>query len=100
MKATDSDFDIVKIAVGLIALIIATIVHGFVIMMLWGWFAVPLGVKAITTAHAIGFSALFGMFATSGSGDGKSFTENLVKLFVHATVALLLGWIAKGFMGT
>ena len=51
---TESDFDIVKITVGLMALIIATIVHGVVIAILWGWFAVPLGVKAITKLTCCG----------------------------------------------
>ena len=38
------------------------ILHGWVIMLLWGWFAVPLGVPRITLAHALGIDALVSVF--------------------------------------
>lgn len=38
---------------------------GYITSLLWGWFMVPLGVKAITYWHAVGLGPLFSMFLGS-----------------------------------
>ena len=52
------------IALPVMAVLIAlvAIYEGFAIWILWGWFAVPLGIPAIGLAHAIGVDLLIGMF--------------------------------------
>jgi hypothetical protein len=42
---------------------VAIFVTGLVMMLLWGWFAVPLGVPAIGFFHSIGLATLVGFLA-------------------------------------
>lgn len=54
-------------AIALILTMIAFIIFkGLVVADMWQWFLVPLGVKAITIAHAIGLSFLVGLMFTLG----------------------------------
>jgi hypothetical protein len=77
---------------------------GHVTATLWGWFLVPLGVKAITYWHAVGLGALFGVFmGTRGieKEEGDITASMLVGLCMSAVVpamCLLFGWIAKSQM--
>lgn len=72
---------------------------GFVTATLWGWFMVPLGVKAITYWHAVGLSALVGMFLGSRGiekrDDSDAFIFGLVMSVVIPAIGLAFGWLAK-----
>lgn len=73
---------------------------GFVTATLWGWFMVPLGVKAITYWHAVGLGALFGVFTGSRGlqkeGEaGDIVLYGLVMAAAIPAVCLAFGWLAK-----
>lgn len=62
----------------LIALILA-LVRGYVLSALWGWFVVPLGVKELSIAHAIGLAVIVNFLTyqhdaakDSGSSENES----------------------------
>lgn len=56
-------FGIIAIILTAIALIIF---KGVVLVDMWQWFLVPLGVKSISTAHAIGLSFFVGLMFNLG----------------------------------
>lgn len=74
---------------------------GYVAFTLWGWFVVPLGVKAITYWHAVGLGCAFAAFAgvKIGSGTEKPYEQKEAEalFFAAATPAALLavGWFAS-----
>lgn len=45
------------------------IIKGLVLSRLWLWFAVPLGLPAISHAHAYGLTLLLALFAFTGERD-------------------------------
>lgn len=73
---------------------------GFIVSVLWGWFIVPLGVAQIGFAHAYGISLLGSvLMSTRGlniNGEGGWMT--VVAGIGINLLALLLGWVATGFM--
>jgi len=91
-----------------IAVIIAvsTVLSGYVLAILWGWFIVPLGLAQIGIAHAIGIFATARLIAggvPQRSPEPKQ--EPLERLGTSFIVRIgfplltwLLGWIAHSFM--
>jgi hypothetical protein len=75
---------------------------GFVAATLWGWFMIPLGVKAIGYWHAVGLAALLNVLLGS-RGINKTHDENVqyiaIKGLFYATIIPLfclgLGYLAK-----
>lgn len=97
-------------AAALLACIVGVVLAGFVGATLWGWFLVPLGLPAITIAHAIGIDALVTFWV---GPNPILFMEDFVKpvkSLQDRTAAaigrvlgvplgiLLLGWIATLFL--
>lgn len=86
-----------------IAVLVSIFWGGFVTSTLWGWFLVPLGVKAITYWHAVGLSSLFGSFLGSRGLLNNNSEETPTSVacrdaflaVVIPAVCLVLGWIAK-----
>lgn len=87
---------------GFIALIVAIIafiiLRGLITADLWQWFLVPLGVKSIGIAHAIGLSFLVGLLFNLGrltksdvDPEHKGLLPAFMQLIAH-TVAILLTW--------
>jgi hypothetical protein len=74
--------------------------NGFVLEIMWGWFAVPLGAPDITVAHAIGIALLVQMFVshTSKSDDKSSFLSTILTGFFISLMYLVLGAIIHAFM--
>jgi hypothetical protein len=73
---------------------------GFALAVLWLWFMVPLGLPAITYAHAAGLQLLFLMFMASRGIDDKSF-EPVAAFIKSALVPLFglgLGWCTHWIM--
>lgn len=74
---------------------------GYVTATLWGWFMVPLGVKAITYWHAVGLGALFSVFMGSrGTGNKEEDAAEAATLSIFASavipaILLAFGWLAK-----
>ena len=96
---------IVGTVLGLAAAVGLTILEGYILSIMWGWMAVPLGLPAISTAHAIGLTALLTAAMPSKSWPrkeeegraayaAKSLARNLTALLAN----LLIAWIALGYM--
>lgn len=92
--------------VSLALTVVATLWEAFVITKLWAWFIVPFfGLAPISLAMAVGFSALFALFAyqyipTNVSKENmESFLfEGLFTKFWIALMALTIGWIATFYL--
>ena len=75
---------------------------GYALSVLWTWFVVPLGVKAISIPHAYGLMLVGGMFlgarGIKDNNDKEQWIESIIQAIVIPAVALLFGWIVLGFM--
>lgn len=81
---------------GLIAIDILSIAWaGYVLSILWGWFAVPLfGLRVLSVPEAIGVALIVGAMARpyvpSREGDTG---ERIAMVFIKPALALLIGWV-------
>ena len=90
----------------LVPVIVAGMIwRGYVLSILWGWFIVPfVGLPEMNIPTAIGVAALVGLtvMAQSPQSDSKEAGERIVHgvllIALAPTLALLLGWIVKGFL--
>jgi hypothetical protein len=80
---------------------VAAIWEAFALKVLWGWFLVPLGLPAIGMAHAVGL-ALIATLLTHQAPSNMTSDERQSQVIgwglATPAVALIVGWIAKGFM--
>lgn len=72
---------------------------GWVGATLWGWFIVPLGVRAIGYWHSVGLSLLFflltGLRASKEYDDiHKTIAAGLLNSALIPAICLALGWLA------
>jgi hypothetical protein len=71
---------------------------GWVLVRIWAWFVVPLGVPALTVWHAAGLSLLVGWLADSSayfantSEDKRSRAEKFVTSVTLSVLTPLLTW--------
>lgn len=77
----------------------------FTVSTLWGWFVVPLGVKAITLTHAIGLSLFVNYFQMrsryvfkSEVLENRTYSQRAGLAVMICTVSLFIGWIVASFM--
>ena len=97
--------------VGIILAVLGTVtagalVHGFVIMTMWQWFMVPLGLMPLGLAHAtgIGFYTRYLIWnhAQQKSKDkdesNERFAQALALAFIYPFVVLGFAWICHAFM--
>jgi hypothetical protein len=83
---------------------VGIILRGFVLCQLWLWFLVPLGVKEIGMAHALGLTTLVGVFGMQGGNTTKK--DDNVPLAVYVIgvtvmtplLCLLAGWLFHSLM--
>lgn len=94
-----------KFATVILAMVIAPIISGFVVMKLWGWFIVPtFEMNPLRIVEAIGIMFLLNFVRAKrdkeASGDDfwSEFGANLVFLIAYSVLALLSGWIVQAFM--
>lgn len=86
-------------------LTLSAILKGYVLSVLWGWFAVPLfGLPPIGIPAAIGVALIVGMLSHEHQRQPKSEGKydavvELSAVFIRPFVALGIGWIVKRFMG-
>ena len=81
----------------LIAMAAAIILEGFVIYILWGWFAVPIfELRSLTIVQAIALSLMVGLLTNQyyATPDGKTW-ERFGFMFFHPLAVLAVGWIVK-----
>ncbi len=95
---------VVVLAVVLVPLVaIASILNGYVLRILWGWFVVPLfHLPNLTIAQAIGLTMVVGLLTHRSRTDGREKTkeekrketiEFFAELFLYPFITLGVGWI-------
>jgi hypothetical protein len=85
-----------KTFLGILSIVIAAVISGTVLMVLWGWFIVPLGVPAIRVVHGIGIAITVSFLTHQVSAERKDpdFAELLVQGIVYDLVCLGIGFFA------
>ena len=93
---------------GIVALVtLSSILSGWVLTILWGWFLVPFGIQQIGIAHGIGLCLVGRLMMGGANGHVKEdksepptdrFLRSLGVLVGVPLFVLLVGWIVKGFM--
>ena len=72
-----------------------TFFSGLVILKLWTWFMVPLGLPAIALYHAIGLDMLFAAFKGIQHGKPSEETDR-EKLFIHSSAVVVASYLHLG----
>ena len=83
------------------ALVAGTVWYGFVLSILWAWFAVPLHVPGIGIAEGIGLSLIMRMFTYDSSKQQDQegqLPHAIIVGFVLPLIALIMGFIVHLFM--
>lgn len=84
------------------ALFLYCIYNAWVLTILWSWFIVPLGVKALSVAHAYGVTLVTGLIlgnrGIKENKDKDDWVSSVITWLLIPAVALFFGWIAVGFM--
>jgi hypothetical protein len=83
------------------AIIVGTIINGWAISVLWGWFIVPVfSVPSLTVPYAAGLSLVASMLSSSStinSSETKGWTEVISSLVGRIIIApiltVLVGWV-------
>lgn len=87
----------------------SSVYAGFVIVKLWTWFMIPLGLPAITLFHAIGLDVLLMAFKGMGNpkvDDDETDSDKKIRNawatcaggYIFFSALLLYGYIAHIFM--
>lgn len=81
--------------IGVSVIVVASIVHGFVLQQLWSWFIVPFDFPELGIAHAIGISGLiryltYQPFLKTQKVDWK---QHLAFAVAYPSFILLFGYI-------
>ncbi len=78
------------------------LLRGWILLLLWSWFIIPLGAPEITLAHAIGLGIIISYSTGSKYDLREKTTEEKIKEFVYLVFAplfaLLIGRITQAFM--
>ena len=69
------------------------IICSFTIMIMWGWFFVPLGLPAINIVHACGIDMLVTFIITTEPPREIQFWDHWIRATTYAILTLLCGWI-------
>jgi hypothetical protein len=84
------------LVVGFVGIVLsAALLNGFMLSYLWEWFVVPLGVRSIRIAQAIGLAMIVSML-TYKHQEPKEDEDALSKLIASMTVKLVAFGIAFG----
>jgi hypothetical protein len=74
---------------------------GFVVLKLWGWFLVPLGVPNVNLAHAMGMTLIAHFMTSQPHVKEKAYDEWWMRTainIVNPLYVLGLGWLFHSFM--
>lgn len=92
---------LVGAALGLAASVLSSILRGYVLSILWGWFVVPFGVPPISVAWAIGISVLVTLLTTQYvKTEGDSKPDFVTMTFFGISIPLIawfIGFIVHSF---
>ena len=90
------------------SIVLGAIVNGWVVMHLWAWFVVPLGVMQISLPWAIGFDAFWTLLCPKHSAWMTEKTKEEMTLWkclkalytpvLQALMFLAIGWVCHKFM--
>lgn len=69
------------------------IICSFTIMVMWGWFIVPLGLPAINIVHACGIDMLVTFIITTEPPKKLPFWDRWIYAVSFAIMTSLFGWI-------
>lgn len=72
--------------------------NGYVISVLWRWFAVPLGIPPISAVHGIGIDLLVGLLVFKAI-DLKASADDYLKVAFVPVVTLAIAWPVHLLMG-
>jgi len=108
-KMKDNELGLACVGIGVLAtlaLVGGTLMNGWVLSILWGWFVVPVfGISQISVLQAIGLTAIINMLKSSRAKEnnkGRETSEVIVELFAITIIAplisLFFGWIVYSFM--
>jgi hypothetical protein len=61
--------NIITFSFGFISFVLLTLLKAWLVMKLWLWFVVPLGVAALSYAHALGVAALVSLLVLKVDAD-------------------------------
>lgn len=79
-----------------------SILRGWVLSVIWGWFMVPLGAPAIGIAAAIGVALIGHMVAGSWQPTREQTKEekqaDMFRIFFNPLMTLGIAWVVKQFM--
>lgn len=97
-------FLVVAIVVALLILIAPVLLMywGWSASILWGWFAVPLGAKALTAFQCGSIILLLGVFRNShvpSNGQKGEQIEKITFVMVAPLSALAVGWLLRHWFG-
>lgn len=94
-----------KILFAIGMLVFVVILSGSVLVLLWGWFVVPLGVKALTFPHAWGLSIVANTFLFDTRNEILKYLDpDMDKMpgwavrMLQLLGILLFGWLVSLFM--
>jgi hypothetical protein len=91
--------DLYKFVSSVVLLLLAIVANSLCVMMMWGWFVVPLGLPAIGAAHSAGLASLVRFVATpGGKKSDEPFAAGMLKAVGTASVVTGIGWIISCFM--
>jgi len=90
----------------LTAIALSSVIHGWALMKLWGWFIFPyFDVPMITIPVAIGISLIVGMLAikpdqinSNEKRSSKDAVAQLIGNMLSPIVVVFIGWIVTLFM--
>lgn len=88
-------------AIGVVAIIIiwAVILRGWVLSIIWGWFAVPIfGLPPLGIAEAIAVALVLAMLTHQHHPGKGDLSEQASYAFLGPPLVLCVGWIVKGFI--
>ena len=90
---------------GIFIVIISTIIKGFVLVKLWGWFIIPVfNAPVLSVPYAIGLSLLVNYITPTEESkeEDEELASKFLKLGAKAVIAplivLLFGWVVVQFV--
>lgn len=90
-----------KIAAAALLVLLAPMIalHAWTLSIMWSWFVVPLGVKPVGVAHAVGLTLVaLSVQRSPRDDDDADKWAAVARGFVRPLIALAFGWVAKSFM--
>lgn len=86
----------------IVLVVISSILRGYVLSVLWGWFVVPtFGLPALSIPIAIGISLILAFTTHQISvkkEEDKSFGTQFSNIILHPLLVLAIGWIVTLFI--